>query len=433
MRPSAAAAVLAALVVVVAGCGGSKRPFTVGIVTDCEGVFAPFSPNILAGAELPLLERGAKLAGRGPTDGVDRSRVGGRRVRVVQGCAEITFLTQLIENVRRLIEVDRVDVVVAPLLGQSEGVLLVRLARRYPETTFVLANTYAQEPTLRNPAPNVFRVTADGAQLTAGLGAYAYHHLGWRTAAVVLPNDSYSWPEAAGFVAEFCTLGGRVARVTMPNHAAGAVRRLPRDADGVALISRSFAETSAFGSAYAKIKARLARHLVLGPGSFDFADPRFVANTGSLLRGVVLGGWSHDAHNPAWAAFQRAYRLHFPGLPVLRSPADASLTVGYYDAVEAVALALERAPGGGRPFRHALATMSFNAPNGPLHLDRDRQAVVSATLSRFQMTRHGPAIRTLRVLGGVEQTFAGYFGPRTPTPTVSRPGCHPGAVPPWAR
>jgi branched-chain amino acid transport system substrate-binding protein len=433
MRRSVAAALVAALAFATAGCGGSERPFTIGVVVDCEGVFAPFSPSVLAGAELPLLERGARLAGSAPSDGVRGSRVAGRRVRIVQGCAEITFLTQLIENVRRLVEVGRADVVVAPLLGQSEGVVLARLARRYPGTTFVLANTYAQEPTLRSPAANLFRVIADGAQFTAGLGAYAYHDLGWRSAAVVLPDDSYSWPEAAGFLAEFCTLGGRVTRVTMSDDVAGAVRRVPRGADGVALISRGFGQTAAFGAAYAKVNGPLARHLVLGPGSFEFADPHFVARSGPLLRGVVLGGWSHDSHDAAWSAFRKAYRSHFPGLPAVQSPADAPVTLGYYDAVEAVARGLEHAPGGGRGFRRALAATSFDAPNGPLRLDRHRQAVVSATLSRVELSSHGPVIRTLRTLPGVEQTFAGYFGRRTPTATVSRPGCHRGPIPRWAR
>src|SRR6266508_1836297 len=143
-------AVSVALSLLAAGCGGQKNMFTIGVITDCEGVFSAFSEDILAGAELPLLERGGRLVGRKPSDGIAGARVGGSRVELRQGCGEITYLTQLIENTRRLVEEERVDVLVAPMLGQTEGVVLRELAHRYPDVAFVLANSYAQEPTLRD-------------------------------------------------------------------------------------------------------------------------------------------------------------------------------------------------------------------------------------------------------------------------------------------
>ena len=113
-----------ALALLAAGCGGSEQPFKIGVVVDCEGVFSALTDQVLAGAELPLLERGGRLAGRQASAGIDGPRVGGRRVEIRQGCAEIGYLTQLIENVRRLVEVDRVAVVIAPLVGNAEGLVL---------------------------------------------------------------------------------------------------------------------------------------------------------------------------------------------------------------------------------------------------------------------------------------------------------------------
>src|SRR5207247_444938 len=135
--------------------------FKIGVITDCDGVLSALSPDIVAGAELPLLERGGKLAGREPSDGVVDAKVGGRLVELRQGCGEITYMTQLIESVRRLIEGEGVDVVVAPMIGQAEGIVLQDLARRYPNVVFLLANSYAQEPTLREPTPNLFRFVTD--------------------------------------------------------------------------------------------------------------------------------------------------------------------------------------------------------------------------------------------------------------------------------
>ena len=61
-------------------------------------------------------------------------------VQVVDSCAEVTDLTALIESVRRLVERDKVDVVVGPMLGETDGVVLRDLARRYPAVTFLLGH-----------------------------------------------------------------------------------------------------------------------------------------------------------------------------------------------------------------------------------------------------------------------------------------------------
>jgi hypothetical protein len=44
-----------------------------------------------------------------------------------------------------------------------------------------------------------------------------------------------------------------------------------------------------------------------------------------------------------------------------------------------------------------------------------------------------PAIRTMRVVRDVEQTFGGYFEPDDPPPSRTSPACKQGNPPPWAR
>ena len=50
---------------------------------------------------------------------------------------------------------------------------------------------------------------SDGAQWAAGLGDYAYNKLGWKTAAVIGDDYSFPYTSLAGFIAEFCAVGGR--------------------------------------------------------------------------------------------------------------------------------------------------------------------------------------------------------------------------------
>jgi branched-chain amino acid transport system substrate-binding protein len=427
-------ATVAALALAAVGCGGSRATLKVGVLTDCHGVFSAISEGVLAAAELPFLDRGGRLAGQKPSDGLSGAKVGGVPVKLVTGCAEVTALSQLIENVRRLVERDRVDVVVGPMLGETDGLVLRDLARRYPRVTFLLGDSRAQETTLHDPAPNVFRFTPDEAQSTAGLGAYAFHRLGWRRAAVVVADYSQTWPEAAGFVAEFCSLGGQVERVPAPGSGPGnAAARIPADADGVVALTRFVGDTAQFATAYARRQPHLGRHLLLGPDALVFADRKTLRGLAPLLEGVVVSsGAAYETTGRGWQTFRRRYYARFRNLAVLDNPANNPIYVDYYTATEALARALGRSRAGGSALQKALAGTAVDGPTGPVRLDRNRQAIASTYLVRFD-----PASRwlvpTLRVVPNVEQSFGGYFGARTPPPSLTQPGCHRATPPAWAR
>jgi branched-chain amino acid transport system substrate-binding protein len=262
----AALVVLALAGLLAGGCGDEDDSFRVGVLNECSGLFEAAREPILAATQLPFLARGAQPRGDRPSDGIEGAEIGGRTVEIVEGCVEVTQLTRQILETRRLVEEEGVDVVIGPV-GEVEGSLAARLARRYPDTTFVLGASAAQEATLADPRPNVFRFSADGAQGAGGLGAYAYRELGWRTAAVVMDPVPASWEGAAGFVAEFCSLGGTVAErsVLLSGVApggAGADRslgeRLARSVDGTMLIS-GFYSPASFLRGYAADKRPLPR------------------------------------------------------------------------------------------------------------------------------------------------------------------------------
>src|SRR5205823_6191318 len=87
---------------------------------------------------------------------------------------------------------------------------LQEYVRMHPRTTFVDGSGAAPNP---NPAPNYFSFNQNGAQWMAGLGSYAYHTLGWRRAVeIVLAPDAFFWAQAGAFTAEFCSLGGTIAK-----------------------------------------------------------------------------------------------------------------------------------------------------------------------------------------------------------------------------
>jgi len=308
------------------------------------------------------------------------------------------------------------------------------LARRYPRVTFLIGDSRAQETTLHDPAQNVFRFTPDEAQATAGLGAYAYHRLGWRRAAVVVADTAQNWPQAAGFIAEFCSLGGQVERVPTPRDGPGnAANRVPANADGVAAMTRFVGDTAAFVAAYARREPNLARHLLLGPDSLVFADRKTLRGLAPLLNGVVVSSPAeYQTTGSAWQEFVRKYSARFRNVATLENPAADPIFVTYYTAAEALAQALDRSHSGGSALKDALAKTTIDGPAGPVRLDHNRQAIVSTYLVRLDPASKWLA-PTMQVVPQVEQSFGGYFNAGTPPPSLTQPGCHRTTPPVWAR
>jgi branched-chain amino acid transport system substrate-binding protein len=444
MRASARTVVLAAFlaaVTVAAACGSSTGgEVRIGLLSDCVGPLGAFNDLAVGAAELPLLERGARLAGAKATAGVADARVAGKRVALLTGCTSFGEYRRLIAEARRLLEKEHVDVLIGPM-AETEGLVLRDIARRNPGVAFVLALSRTQEVTLREPAANVFRFHPDGAQHSAGLGSYAYQSLGWRTATVVGEDFVTGWSRAAGFVAEFCALGGRVVtRLWTPagQEPSKLVAKIP-PVDGVALVpGEAFLDISGFLKSYGRLHPDVSRHLVLGPEALILAPARALA--ARFTTGVVGGDFApYDSRNKVWRRVRREFRRHFPGfVPPQATPAEFPVVVSVRNAMEAVLVAFEQVDGDlsgdEARFMAALAKVELDGPAGHIRLDGNRQAVAPAYLTRVSRDVKGkPLLRTLRVVPDVEQTFGGYFTHGTPTPTTTTPACRRARPPRWAR
>jgi branched-chain amino acid transport system substrate-binding protein len=422
-RASLLAALLACVAsVLAAGCASSKKqPFTIGILSDCYGFESGSNELNVASAELPLIERGAKRLGHEASDLVGPAAVAGRRVELVLRCVAGT--NEVIPEARRLVEEDGAQAIVGPE-NPAEGMAMRRYARKRAETAFLIEPSAAPELTLMDAARNVFRFTLDAAQSNAGLGRYAYRQLGWRKAAVVGDDVPYAWAQAAGFVAEFCVLGGRIVdRIWIPLgiDPATVARQVPRDVDGV-YVGQAVLPMAAFLKRYASLGHDLSRQAV--------ASARVVADPGVIpvAKGVVVGGSPAVQWTQPERAYARAFARAFPGIPAQGALTGTSLA--YYVGVEAALEALTRAHGAsGRPFQDALAALRLDSPAGRIRLDRDRQAIGPNYLSRIAPG----GIRTVRVVPGVEHTFGGYFTAARPPPSETSPGCVKRTPPPWAR
>ncbi len=298
--------------VAVACQGDDERAFRVGVVVDCVGINRSLHNAELSGAQLPLIERGARRRGGQALNGITPVSIAGREVELVPGCTEAFEFSMLNTELRRLAELEHVDAIVAAGTGPDQ-VILREVARRFPGVVFLPVVHGPREATLHRSAPNVFRFAGDYGQGVAGLGTYAYRDLGWRRAAVALSDWDAGWLSRDAFVAEFCALGGQVedqlAVVTFEPKGRD-VERLPRDVDGVAVFAGQFFQAAGFLERLARRVDDPARQIVAGPALMD--DPALLRATSPALQGVTGSSYRDPS---LLRSYLRAYRRAFPGVP----------------------------------------------------------------------------------------------------------------------
>jgi branched-chain amino acid transport system substrate-binding protein len=437
VRTGLAVAGVALLIAAATGYGGSAAaPFRIGVLADCTGIGAATNDWSLAAAELPLLQHGGTLAGTGPSSGVRGATVAGRHVEIVTGCSESGVYGRLITETRQLVEIDHVDAVVGAF-GWSDGVVFRELARRYPTVPFLLAGSFVREATAHVPAGNLYRFSADVEQAQAGLATYAYKTLGWRSAATVAEPLANGWGAAAAFAAEFCALGGSVRHIWAPAIAPSALRAVPRAVDGVVVIANyGYGNPVPFVRSYVAAHPRPARSLLLSLWLYPPIDQRIYAPLWQSVHGVVMRiSGTPDPSSPSDVAYRKAFAAAFPSVPP--SVAENLLVLPFYDAVTALLQSLAKTRGdvgpGRAKLRSALDAIRLSAPDGPVRLDRNRQAVVPATLVRIDRTRPGVlSFRRVRTIPAVDETLGGLL-PANASPGPDTNDCHRAAPPPWAR
>lgn len=419
-----------ALALLGTSCGGSsdENAVKIGVLADC-GYLAQWREVAMAGAELPLLRRGGDLRGSRPLDGVEDAAIAGRPVELVLGCASDP--TGGTVEARRLVEGEGVDLVV----GLGFGTALVRYAAKQSGVTFVTDGTIG-------PGPNMFTFTTTAAQQSAGLGTYAYEELGWRRAVTIAEPDVIAWGEVAGFVAEFCSLGGEIVERawldTYPELPERIVTSPAKDVDGYYVASSpTQVRTDQVLERLRDLTPALAGHVIPG-AAYAPADEDAVKRLGDDLVGLVTA-WDIPAvaAPPALTEYHAEFSQAFPTLSELASQFSHAYDLLYHNAMEAVLRALEQVDAdlsaGQTRFREALAAIHLEAPNGPIRLDENHQAVVPIYLFRIAgMLESGPAYEPLRTLDEVDASFGGRFGPGDPVPSRSEPPCESGHPPPWA-
>jgi branched-chain amino acid transport system substrate-binding protein len=418
------------------GGGGTGEAIKIGIFSNNEGGFAPFEGQTWGGAMLPLINRGATAVSGDPTEGVTGAVIAGHPIEIVYGGSDSTP-DKAVEEARRLVEQEKVDILVGPLSG-SEGIAVANYSKEQPGVTFVNGVSGAQDTTLKVRSPNFFRFHNDGTQWTAGLGDYAYNELGWRN--VVTIGDDYDFPysQIAGFVAEFCSIGGKVTERLWPplgeEDYSSYITQIPEDVDGF-FMGVGGTGTVAFVKQYGQLRGNLSDKIM---GGIFMTDPVILKELGDQVVGVVTAGMTAgDSQESSYLDYSSALDTAYPEL---KGTASSVFAYGYYTAMEAIAQGLEQVKGDlsddHAAFRDALSNLELDAPLGPIKLDENRQAIMDNFLQQIVEDQNDdgvPDVKTIKTIPQVDETFAGFFSPETPSPDRTNPECKTADPPPWTK
>jgi branched-chain amino acid transport system substrate-binding protein len=429
--------VVAMLTAGAVGASAKATPIKIGFISTCKGPFAPFYDATLLGAAIAMIDEGDKAAGDLPTKGINGLVIGGHPVQPVFGCSDATPDVALAEA-RRLVEQVKVDILIGPLSG-SEGIAIANYSKKQPTKTFVNGTSGAQDTTLKVRSPNFFRFHTDGAQWMAGMGDYAYNTLKMRK--VVTIGDDYDFPytQTAGFVAEFCSLGGQVVKRIWPplgtKDYSSYIAQIPKSGIDGFYLTVGGTGTVAFVKEYLQsTSGNLSKKIIFGSVALD---PIVVGQLGDRVIGGVTGtDMAADSGNPLTKKYIAETVKNYPKLGA--GAAGSLFSADYWNDTWPVLAALKQVNGdlsGGqaklRAAMNALGKKGFNTPEGIVKLDENRQAIGNNYLIQLTSLKGGGTYKTIRTIPNVSESFDGFFTTKTPTPSRTSPPCVKKKPPSW--
>lgn len=420
-----------------AAAPSSPNAIRVGIESDCQGAFGAFYQDDIGGAQAVFAQYGGKPSGSQPSAGMTGITIAGHPIQIVgYGCADSTAAKGLSEA-RRLVEQDHAQVLIGPLSG-DEGIAVAEYSKTQPGVTFINGISGAQQATLDVRSPNFFRYNPDGAMWNAGLGDYAYHTLGWRTAATIGDDYDFPYTSVAGFIAEFCAVGGQITKRIWPplgtTDYSSYIAQIPKNVDGL-FVSVGGSGLVSFLKQYQQVNGPLNTKKIMG--NTFWPDPTLLKAIGTPMVGAVAAnGTAADDNSPATQQYKKVLAVY----PSVQTDAASVFTLGYWSAAQALAQALKKIPAGpvkfgvGSPLDAQLSKVVLDGPYGKISLDKNRQAIFDNWVVQITPPSGGsnvPGIKTIQEVPNVDQTFGGFFSSSTPPPSRTEPACVKKTPPPW--
>ncbi len=360
----------------------------VGILVALEGAFAAGGADGVRNVEMALKKVG--------------NMAGGKKIETVVAATDTTPASAT-RMARKLIEQDKVDIILGPLSG-SEGIAMRDYAKTIPGKAVINGVSGALETTWVDPAKNFFRFNLDGAQWGSGLGNYVVTKKNWKRVATVSADYSFGYTNFLGFAVDFCKAGGQIVdRQWVPLGSAdfaGVIAKLP---DGVDAIYLGMGGTDAINFLNQYQQAGGKANLI---GGTIMADSTVLSSKGkakdALIGTPTSGPFATDNPAPEWASYVKEYQDAFPADK--RFPSPSLFGIGYYVATQAMIAALNDVKGDlsgdQAKFQEALAKLKLSTPLGVVSLNENRQASGSVFINEVAANADGTL--TNKMVGRVD-------------------------------
>jgi len=381
-------------VALLAGAGWARADDTikVGGLATLEGAFTVLGQDSMRGLNLALKEH--------------NMTAGGKKIELITGSSNATP-DSAVNAARKLVESDHVQILIGPLSG-DEGLAVKNYAKTQPQVTFINGTSAAQDTTLRDPAPNFYRFTTDGAQWQAGLGEYAFGTKGYKKVVTIAEDYSFPYTQVLGFMLGYCKAGGHVVNkfwVPIGNKDfSSIVASIPDDIDAV-YVALGGADANNFLTQYQQgggDKPMIGGSITVDQTILGSEGPKKTYLVGTPSAGPIADNWD----DPKWKDFVAAYKKEYPD----GFPSPSLFAHGYYVETEAMLAALDKVGGdlsdGQKKFRDTLASLEIDTPTGKVKLDKNRNAVADIFLTEVAQGEDGHLFnKVVKVIPQVTQTL----------------------------
>lgn len=342
----------------------AQEPIKIGILATLKGTYTVLGEDTVRGAQAAL-DRYGKIIGDGQIE---------LAIEPVDTTPE-----SALKAVTKLLD-DKVQIIIGPL-SSEQGKAVKEFSKTKVQATFLNGISGAVETTYTNPSQNFFRFNTDNAQWSAGLGNYIYNQKAYKKIATVADDYAFNYAQLFGFETEYCAAGGEISKRHWVDLGAkdyaDTISNIDADVEAIYL-GLSGTDAIRFAKQY---KASGGTANFIGSSiTVDGALLNAPEEVKSLFLGMPSSGPQADTWgDEKWQDYVKAYKNFFP--PEQRFLGPSILATGYYNATSAALICLQKIEGdlsdGHGKFRQCLSTMVLDAPNGPIKLDENRQAIAN--------------------------------------------------------
>jgi branched-chain amino acid transport system substrate-binding protein len=363
---------------------GDRPPIRIGFLPALTGTAAPSGRDMLDGLTLYLDQH--------------NTTIGGRPVQLI---VEDTGgnPTNTLTKTRKLVEGDRVHILIGPLLANEGYAIRDYVIERKVPT--ILSVVSADDLTQRKGSPYLIRTSWSSSLPSHPFGEYAYATLKYRKIAMLGNDYAFPYEVNGGFQRTFEAHGGQIvqklwAPLGTPDFSP-YVTQFRRDVDAI-YATTAGADAIRFAHAYRQYGLKDRIPLIGGGTLMDESLLRGMAPEDAV--GVVTAlHWSAGLRTPEARKFVSAYVAKYQKDPSYY--AEACYTAGRW-------IDIATTHSGGKvedrdAFLQALRTLQLpDAPRGPVRLDAYQNPIENVYVRKVE--------RAGTVTGPSSETFAAQSG-----------------------